>query len=191
MDFPELKTDRLILRPFVASDAAELYAIHSDVEAMRWFGSNPAQTLEDAEKILQFFMALPQQAVPGMRWAIVRQADLQLIGSCGFFKWDRAWHNCQIGYELSRDAWQQGYMQEALAAMLTWLFANVRLNRIEARVHPLNSASLKLLGKLGFVVEGTQREAGYWHDQYHSLVLLSLLAAEFATPRTAALASNA
>ncbi|GGP18505.1 GNAT family N-acetyltransferase [Silvimonas iriomotensis] len=184
MEFPKLITDRLLLRPFVASDAAELFAIHSDEEAMRWFGSNPALCLEDAEKILQAFMTAPQQAIPGMRWAIVRQHDQRLLGSCGFFKWDRGWRNCQIGYELGRDAWQQGYMREALSAMLAWMFANLGLNRIEARVHPHNAASLKVLDKLGFVIEGQQREAGYWNNQYHPLVLLSLLAAEFSQSAT-------
>jgi len=53
------------------------------------------------------------------------------------------------------------------------------VDRIEAQVHPLNTASLALLRKLGFVEEGLLREAGYWMGQRHDLVQLGLLRREF------------
>ena len=70
-------------------------------------------------------------------------------------------------------------MHEALCAMLDWGFAKMRLNRVEAEIHPDNLASLKLARKLGFVDEGRLREAGRWNGQYHDLLQLSLLRREW------------
>jgi ribosomal-protein-alanine N-acetyltransferase len=52
-DFPILSTPRLHLRAIMQSDAPALFAIHSDVEAMRWFGTDPMRTLQDAEKLVE------------------------------------------------------------------------------------------------------------------------------------------
>src|SRR5512139_756300 len=43
--FPTIETDRLLLREIVAADAPALFAIHSDAQAMRWFGSDPLTEL--------------------------------------------------------------------------------------------------------------------------------------------------
>ena len=67
-------------------------------------------------------------------------------------------------------------MSEALRAMLDWGFAHMQLHRVEAMVHPHNTASLALLERLGFNTEGILREAGFWNGQRHDLVVLGLLA---------------
>jgi hypothetical protein len=56
----------------------------------------------------------------------------------------------------------QGYMFEALCAAIAWGWAQMDLNRIEAVVHPDNAGSIALLERLGFVLEGRLRQAGYW-----------------------------
>ena len=53
------------------------------------------------------------------------------------------------------------------------------VDRIEAQVHPLNTPSLALLKKLGFVEEGLMREAGLWMGERRDLVQLGLLRREF------------
>ena len=72
-------------------------------------------------------------------------------------------------------------MKEALKAIITWGFRVVQLNRIEAQVHPDNAPSLALLGKLGFLQEGHQREAGYWAGRHHDLLQFALLKARWST----------
>lgn len=184
MDFPTLHTERLQLRPFTQADTPALFAIHSDASAMQWFGSNPVLDQQGADALLQFFITLPQQAVPGMRWAIERRADKQLLGSCGVFKWNKAWRSCSLGYELAHTAWGHGYMREALESVISWALDGMQLNRIEALVHPRNTPSLRVLDKLGFVREGQLRQGGYWLEQYHDLVQLGLLKSEFTLPQT-------
>jgi ribosomal-protein-alanine N-acetyltransferase len=180
--FPSLSTRRLQLREIVASDAPALLAIHSDREAMKWFGTDPLADLEAAEKVIAGFANMRTLPSPGVRWGIVHASPARggaLLGTCGVFRWNRGWRTCLTGYELARGAQGQGYMSEALRAIYAWAFETMGVERIEAQVHPLNVASLRLLGSLGFVEEGLLREAGYWLGERRDLVQLGLLAREF------------
>ena len=180
--FPSLSTSRLQLREIVASDAPALLAIHGDVEAMKWFGTDPLTDLEAADKVIAGFANLRQQTSPGVRWGIVHADPARgsaLLGTCGVFRWNRGWRTCLTGYELARHAQGRGYMTEALRAIYAWAFETMGVERIEAQVHPRNTPSLALLKNLGFVEEGLLREAGLWLGERRDLVQLGLLKREF------------
>jgi ribosomal-protein-alanine N-acetyltransferase len=177
-DFPLLQTPRLILRELGPADLPALFAIHSDAQAMQWFGTDPMTEYRQAEQLLAQFASWRALPNPGVRWGIERPSVPGLLGTCGLFKWNRPWRSCAIGFELAREAQGQGLMTEALEAILGWGFAHMGLNRIEAQVHPQNLASLKLLERAGFVREGVSRQAGYWLGAHHDLVQCSLLREE-------------
>ena len=176
--FPTLLTPRLQLREIVTADVPALFDIHSDDDAMRWYGADPLLSLSDAEKLVNFFAGWRSLPNPGTRWGIALRTGGPLIGTCGLFKWNRSWRSCALGYELARAAWGQGLMQEALAATLQWGFENMALNRIDAQVHPENTASIKRLEALGFEREGLLRQAGFWLGEYRDLLQFSLLRQE-------------
>jgi ribosomal-protein-alanine N-acetyltransferase len=73
-------------------------------------------------------------------------------------------------------------MREALTVALDWGFEHMALNRIEAQVHSDNAASLKSVEKLGFVLEGRIRQAGFWLGQYHDLLQYGLLRSDYPRP---------
>jgi [ribosomal protein S5]-alanine N-acetyltransferase len=177
--FPTLETERLVLREIVADDAPALFAIHSDVEAMRWFGTDPLREPSEAEVLIARFAEWRRQPNPGTRWGLQRKAGGGLIGTCGLFKWNRGWHSCTLGYELAASAWGEGLMGEALVRVLAWGFEQMQLHRVEAMIHPRNEASIKLARKLGFVHEGCAREAGYWLGAHQDLLHFGLLRTEF------------
>jgi ribosomal-protein-alanine N-acetyltransferase len=188
-DFPDLQTHRLLLREMIVSDARDILAIHGDVEAMHWFGSDPLTHIQQAEKLVEAFASWRQLPNPGTRWAIERKADHRFLGSCGLFKWNRGWKSCVIGYELASFAWGEGFMIEALSTVLDWGFEAMELNRVEAQVHPENTASINLLHKLGFVQEGRLREAGFWHGKHHDLLAFALLRGDYLSRRSTPLLS--
>lgn len=177
--FPTIETDRLLLREIVASDAAAVFAIHGDAQAMRWFGADPLIELGQAEKLVETFAGWREMPNPGVRWGIQSKADGRLIGSCGLFKWNRGWKSCIIGYELAKAAWGKGFMTEAMSAALAWGFKHMELHRVEAQIHPENAASIRLVRNLGFVQEGRLREAGFWLGQHHDLQLFALLRQQY------------
>jgi [ribosomal protein S5]-alanine N-acetyltransferase len=183
-DFPQLETDRLLLREIVAEDAPDLFAIHGNAEAMRWFGADPVTSLQQAHNLVEVFAGWRHLPNPGTRWGIQQKADNRFVGSCGLFKWNRSWKSCVTGYELAPFAQGTGLMFEALSAILDWGFETMQLNRVEAQVHPQNIASIRLLQKLGFKQEGHMREAGFWCGEHHDLQLFALLRLDYLTRRS-------
>ncbi|SDU98413.1 GNAT family N-acetyltransferase [Pseudomonas mucidolens] len=175
--FPILHTERLHLRELVADDAPVLFEIYRNAEAMRWFGIDPMTELAQAHALIATFSHWRTQPNPGTRWGL--EHDGRLLGSCGLFKWNRSWNSCSLACELAPSAWGNGLMSEALHAMLEWGFAQMQLHRVEALVHPRNSACQALLGRLGFTQEGMLREAGFWGGRYQDLQIFSLLCHEY------------
>jgi len=125
--FPTLETARLLLREIVPTDSNALFAIHGDVEHMRWFGADAPATVEDAAKLIDIFAGWRNLPNPGTRWGIERQSDGVFIGTCGLFKWNKGWSSCTIGYELAlrrRDVaiCKKHYSLSWLMALMKWTY---------------------------------------------------------------------
>lgn len=178
-DFPTLDTARLHLREITPDDAPALLAIHGDAQHMRWFGADTLTDLPGAQALVELFASWRRQPNPGTRWALTRHGASELIGTCGLFGWNRGWGKCTLGYELAPTCTRQGYMHEALVAVLDWGFREMALHRVEAMVHPDNAASLALLARLGFVQEGRLREVARWNGEHHDMLQLGLLRREW------------
>ncbi len=175
-EFPTLITQRLLLRQIAPTDAPALFANHSDAAAMPLFGSDPLTELAQARTLIETFEAARNWPNPGIRFGIALKSQPEiLIGSCGIFKQNRAWHSAILGYDVALNMRGLGIGKEAVRAVLDWAFVALKLNRIEAQVHPENIASMRLLTGLGFVREALQREAGFWGGRYRDLVLMGLL----------------
>ena len=180
--FPHLQTQRLRLRQIVPADAPALFAIHSDAEWMRWYGVDPISSLVEAERLANLFSGW-FAAGTGFRWALERKQDRQLIGTCGLFRWNKSWRNCVIGYEIQRGHHGQGYMREAVAAILDYGFDVMSLHRVQAETHPDNIPSIRLAMRLGFRFEGVHREQAYWDRRFHDLNCYSLLERDWRVAR--------
>ncbi|OWW22208.1 GNAT family N-acetyltransferase [Noviherbaspirillum denitrificans] len=172
--FPILRTPRLTLRQVVLADAPALFSIHSDAEWMRWYGVDPVSSMGEAEHLADLFSSW-FAAGTGYRWALERREDRQLIGTCGLFRWNKSWRNCVIGYEIGRAQKRQGYMLEAITAILDYGFDVMSLHRVQAETHPDNLASISLASRLGFRFEGVHREQAFWGGRFHDLNCYSLL----------------
>ena len=168
--FTELSTDRLRLRRFADTDLAALLAIRNDPEVARF---QSWQATDEAT--LQSFlteMARVELGTPG-RWfqfAIVLRATGEFVGDCGFHLLLEDARQGEIGYTFSRAHQGKGLAQEAVSAMLTYIFATLDIHRIAAVTDVRNHRSIKLLERLSFRREGHTRQAfwnrGEWVDEY-------------------------
>ena len=175
--FPDLETDRLILRSMTPDDLAFVFQHFSSAEVNRYLlDEEPIQTMEQAQEIIDFYVP-PRKSYN--RWVLALKADKTAIGTCGFHKWDQHNHHAEIGYDLSPAYWHKGYMTEALQSALQHGFEKMDLNRIEAIVYPENTASLRLLERLGFQEEGVLRQSYRQGNRYYDHLLLSLLKDEW------------
>lgn len=85
--------------------------------------------------------------------------------------------SCFLGYKMDKDYINQGYMTEAVEAVVIYGFETLGLHRIEANVMPRNARSLRVLEKCGFEREGISRKYlkinGIWEDHVHMVRLNS------------------
>lgn len=173
--FPELWTDRLVLREIVPSDADAIFRIFGNPEVMGLSGSDPLPDINAAKALIGYFASGRALPSPDIRWGIQLEDNSELIGTCGFFAWNPGWRKCMLGYELDV-AWQRkGLMSEALAMILNWGFFEMSLHKVEAQVHPNNFPSIKILNSFGFVHEGTLREAAHWAGNVHDMAQFGLI----------------
>lgn len=179
--FPTLHTPRLLLREIVDADAPTILRIHGDAQVMRWMGADPPRDLAAAQTQVKVWASWRAMANPGTRWGIQNKDTGHLIGTCGLFSWNRSWRKCNLGYELAPDSQGQGYMRETLRTVVPWGFEHMKLNRVEALIHPDNVPSIKLVEALGFAGEGRMRQLGYWGGQHHDMLQFALLAQDWVT----------
>jgi [ribosomal protein S5]-alanine N-acetyltransferase len=154
---PTLHTERLTLRPFTPADADALYALHSSAHVLRYWDSPP---WSEPARAGRFVAACRQMADEGTgaRLALDRSSDGTFLGWCSLTGWNPDYRSASLGYCLNQQAWGHGYATEAAAAVLQWAFDTLELNRVQAETDTRNTASARVLEKLGFVREGTLRE---------------------------------
>lgn len=113
---------------------------------------------------------------------VFRKGDDSLLGGCTISNVRRGVTQCcTLGYWIGERFSRQGYMQEAIRAILPFIFQTLGLHRIEAACLPGNERSKSLLIKSGFRQEGLGRSylqiGGEWQDH----LLFALVADEAAT----------
>ncbi|PAD27480.1 GNAT family N-acetyltransferase [Niallia circulans] len=173
----ELHTTRLLLRKMRASDSTSLFPIWSDPEVTKFMNID-SFTEESQAKEMIFFLDELSKEDKAIRYAIIELESNQIIGSCGFNFIDFENEKAEIGYELSKLYWGQGYAKEAISCLIQSAFTDLHLNRIEAKIEPDNINSIKLIEKLSFTYEGTLRKAEKAKNRFIDLRLYSLLATD-------------
>lgn len=183
-EFPEILTQRLLLRDFRVSDAAALYDIFSDDAVTEFYDVDSYTQFEQAQKFVNSRIEMNKQfGKNNFRWAIcLRLAPEIVIGSCGFHCVNPAYSSIEIGYELNQSYWGKNIAHEAVSAMLNYCLTNnfpFPINRVSALTNLDSVKSIKLLNRLGFVEEGILRQFGYWKNSFHDLRSFSLLCREW------------
>ena len=172
--FPQLVSERLVLRAFKDSDNAHIFGLRSDPLVMKYLDRPLMQNIEEANLLIQKIVA-SLQSNAGITWVITLQNGDELLGTIGFWKMDPENARAEIGYML-RPAFQgKGFMQEALRTVIHYGFTELALHSVEANVNPDNQSSIKLLEKSGFVKEGYFRENYFFDGKFIDSAIYSLL----------------
>jgi [ribosomal protein S5]-alanine N-acetyltransferase len=149
MLLPVIETERLILRPLKETDAGEIFLLRSD-EAVNQYVDRPrATSIDDAIAFINKIIALTRDGGAFYK-AITLKGSEQLIGTVALWNFDRDANKAEIGYEMLPSYHGNGYMTEAVKAVIGYAFSTLRFSAIEGWTHPGNGSSNKLLEKLGF-----------------------------------------
>ncbi|HMO61064.1 MAG TPA: GNAT family N-acetyltransferase [Ferruginibacter sp.] len=142
-----LTTPRLYLRRFTEADTALVLALNSRPEVTQYLHEQLLQTEADALRIIQQHL-LPQYAHNLGRWAVFLNDTHQFIGWCGL-KYRPELDEIDLGYRFLPEQWGKGYATEAAQYTLQYALQELRLKTVTARAHIENTASLKVLEKIG------------------------------------------
>jgi len=174
---PTLTGARVQLRPLRASDADDLFAVHSDPRVMRYWSHAPWTDREQAvARIAQ--LAHDRANAEFYTWANTL-ADDRLIGTVSLFAVNRNQRRGEIGYALAASAWGHGYANEGLSLAIAHAFGTIGLERLEADIDPRNEASCKLVERVGFQREGLLRQRWRVADEVTDSAMYGLLRAEY------------
>ncbi len=138
MAFPIL-TPRLSIRPLTAADGGDVYAVFAAPEVMRFWSSAPPADLAE-------------------QWRVSERAGDRLVGIAGLQPLDGG-PDVELTYALAPSAWGAGSATEAGAAALEYAFTEAALEQVVGIVKPENTASVRVLEKLGMRAAG---EAAHW-----------------------------
>jgi RimJ/RimL family protein N-acetyltransferase len=166
-----LETERLILRPFRDSDLEPFLAYRSDPEVARYQGWDMPYTAEKAAEFIAEMKNSPPR--PPGEWyqlAIELKANRRMIGDCAFYLLAEDQRQAEIGYTLSRNYQGSGYGAEAVRRLLGYLFDELQLHRVRANTDAENTASARLLERVGMRREAHHIQSlwfkGRWSSEY-------------------------
>ncbi len=149
-----IETNRLIIRYINNDDAYDMYEYASVPEVSKYLLWDPHINIAATEGYIE---ALQKRYYRGLYadWAIELKNENKMIGTIGYANVNSKEKSCEIGYVLSPKYRKQGYMTEALSALLQLTFDKLKFNKAILRIIDENTESLNLAEKMGFIKETT------------------------------------
>lgn len=174
-----LLTERLVLHAASRRHAPALqrYALDNRAHLKRWEPARPDE-FYSLPAIESRLAAMEQEiaAAGALYLVMLTRDDGALVGCCNFTNIVRGvFQACHLGFSLGHAFEGRGFMHEALAAAIAYLFDAVGLHRIMANHRPENERSARLLARLGFEREGFARSYLKIDGQWADHVLTSLI----------------
>ncbi len=160
IEIPTLRTRRLVLRGFRATDLDGLAALNADPEVQHFLYAGRAPTR--GETWIQMAAAVGQWGLRGYGMFAV-EADGRFAGRIGVLH-PLEWPEPELAYALDAPFRGQGLATEAVIAVRDWAFAQFGLARMASFILPANVRSAGLARRLGAVKEGTVELRGFVAD---------------------------
>ena len=160
-----LETERLILRVLREEDtSAFFHQISHDKGVLRYYIAPYVEEEEgfSIDSILNFYERTRRYA-----FAIVLKDSGEMIGminQCSGH--DKTFRNIELGYAIGSSYWYQGYVAEALRAVIDFLFSRGGVHKIHCSAITENTASIAVMKKCGMIYEGRKIDEIFWHDRY-------------------------
>jgi ribosomal-protein-alanine N-acetyltransferase len=156
-----LETNRLMLRTWTLEDSEAALQIWGDAEVMRFVGK-PFENIEMARRALE--NAITAQENQGVcLWAAVEKSSGRVVGCCGFHSFE---DGLELAYHFICAVWGRGYASEAAQACLDYGFERLNAAKIVAFTHPANTASSRVLEKIGMKYKGLVEIEGAKEKKY-------------------------
>ncbi len=181
--YPEIKTDRLQLRGFQASDAPDIQLLAGAREVAEMTLNIPHPYLKGMAEAWIENHERDFESGEGVVWAMVELKSNKLIGAVGLIV-NRRFNRAELGYWVGKPFWGQGFATEASMAALAYGFEEMKLNKIHASHMVRNPASGRVMQKIGMEQEGIFKEHALKWDQFLDLAVYGILSSTWQTRQT-------
>lgn len=171
-----LNTDCLQLRPMTSDDAQAVFDYRSDTKTNQYQSFIPQQ-IDDVYTFIGECAAEMNETGTWYQLVIIHKQSQQIIGDIGLQFIDE--HQVEIGITIAQEFQMKGYATEALTPILDLLFNHLKKHRIIASIDPRNTASERLLKRLGFRKEAHFFESYYSEGEWLDDVQYGLLSKEW------------
>ncbi|MCU1553547.1 MAG: family acetyltransferase [Arthrobacter sp.] len=176
-----LRTARLVLRRFEATDLDAYHAYHSLPETARFLpgeAKSYTKSMESVGKYANFIfekegdwicLAIGAAETPGV---LLGEVVLKWLSGCG---------QAEIGWSLAPEARGRGFGAEAAGALLKLAFEDLGFHRVDAKLDELNTASAALCERLGMRLESRQVDKWHYKGAWATELVYAILAEEWRT----------
>lgn len=173
-----LKSDRLVIRTLEQKHLESLRTLRNDPDTSYYLTT-----------------VMPISAPAQKRWFESQSLDntkmyLSILTTGGTFiglvrsdEWDKVNQSIRIGIDIVPGERRKGLATEAYTVLFDYLFKQLNIHRVWLLVTDFNHPAFALYKKLGFVVEGSQRDAIYRDGAYHDYIMMSILKPEYEKTR--------
>lgn len=170
-------TDRLVIRNFSMEDVGIFYKYRSN-PVIAQFQSWENYKYEDADLFVhKQINHKPDQPGTWFQFAIAFADSNELIGDCALHTLHDEPRIVEIGFTLAPEHQGKGYINEALNALLNFIFHTLGKHKVTAFTDVRNDNSIRVLEHLGMRREGHLLQnymiKGQWVDEYQYSILQS------------------
>jgi [ribosomal protein S5]-alanine N-acetyltransferase len=151
-----VRTARLNLREFVASDLDAVYAYSSDPRVTRFLFFGPRDQENTAEYLQEILESQQERPRTRFELAVEEIASGRLIGACDLSLIES--NVVDLGYMLGSNEWGKGFATEIALALIDAAFFDLRADRVISTVDVNNGASIRVLEKIGMRWEAVYRK---------------------------------
>ena len=177
VDVVEIKTERLVLKKMSMKDLEDYAIWHSQESFFTFISGRPLNKKESKKELKTFVKMYKQKRKQKLVWGIY--FDKRLIGCLYVNRFSSKNKCCEIGWTLNGDYTKKGFAFESAKVLMSYLFKQMGINKISAMIWHENLDSIKLAEKLGFVLEGTERQARIKNEKVFDVLHYGILKSEF------------
>jgi RimJ/RimL family protein N-acetyltransferase len=178
-----LVTERLVLRPFEAADAADVHAVWNEEAYLRFAPIGLPTAGADLQTAIEWCTSGVEERRRGGQaasFAVQPRAGGRLVGHVALFGTDWTAMVTEIHYWTAPWARGNGYAAEAVRAVASWALTTQGFARISLTAVMDNVASQRVAEAAGFRYEGTLRNAALTRAGRGDYALYSLIPRDLA-----------
>ena len=146
-EFPTIETERLLLRMFEDRDLDSAFRLFNDDDVQKYLSPENKRTRKRLKITFEKLRLRWEERGFGI-WCICEKSSRKMVGYCGFQYLDKT-ETIEIVFAYLKEHWKKGFATEAAHACLRFGFERLKIEKIYAVIHPENTASQRVLRKIG------------------------------------------